>query len=233
MRQIVDWLLHVDDKLLMLTHAYGAWTYGILFAIVFVETGLVVMPFLPGDSLLFAAGALAAKPESGLNVWLICILLSIAAVLGDTVNYHIGRYLGPRVLSGKWSRWLNPKHLAKTQEFFEAYGPKTIVIARFVPIVRTFAPFVAGVGQMDYRRFLVYNVAGGIFWVLSMTFAGYWFGRIEFVEKNFELVVLAIVFVSILPAIVEYLRHRFFKPSTPHLATEAAAPTTDCAKEKV
>jgi membrane-associated protein len=146
----LDWFIHLDDKLTAITADYGVWTYVILFVIVFAETGLVVTPFLPGDSLLFAAGAIAAMPESGLNVWLICLLLFIAAVLGDMVNFHVGRYLGPRVLSGKFSRWLNPKHLEKTQKFFETYGAKTIVIARFVPIVRTFAPFVAGVGQMNY-----------------------------------------------------------------------------------
>ena len=205
----LDWIIHLDDKLSTLTAdpVYGPWTYVILFVIVFAETGLVVTPFLPGDSLLFAAGAIAAMPESGLNVWLICLLLFIAAVLGDMVNFHVGRYLGPRVLSGKFSRWLNPKHLEKTQKFFETYGAKTIVIARFVPIVRTFAPFVAGVGQMNYSKFLFYNVAGGAFWVLSMTFAGYWFGSRPFVKEHFELVVLGIVFVSILPAIIEYLRH--------------------------
>jgi membrane-associated protein len=203
----LDWFLHLDDKLTSITHDFGLWTYGILFAIVFAETGLVVTPFLPGDSLLFAAGAVAAKPESGLSVWLLCLLLSIAAVLGDTVNYHVGRYLGPRVLSGKLSRWLNPKHLEKTQAFFETYGAKTIVIARFVPIVRTFAPFVAGIGQMNYGKFLFYNVVGGIFWVLSMTFAGYWFGSLWFVKEYFELVVIGIVFVSILPAVIEFLRH--------------------------
>lgn len=203
----LDWFLHLDDKLTDFTDTYGLWTYAILFVIVFAETGLVVTPFLPGDSLLFAAGAIAAKPESGLNVWFICVLLFIAAVLGDMVNFHVGRYLGPRVLSGRLSRWLNPKHLEKTQKFFETYGAKTIVIARFVPIVRTFAPFVAGVGQMDYSKFLFYNVVGGAFWVLSMTFAGYWFGNLSFVKEHFELVVLGIVFVSILPAIIEYLRH--------------------------
>lgn len=205
----LDWFIHLDDKLSELTAdpVYGPWVYVILFAIVFAETGLVVTPFLPGDSLLFAAGAIAAMPGSGLNVWAICGLLFIAAVLGDMVNFHVGRFLGPRVLSGKFSRWLNPKHLEKTQKFFETYGAKTIVIARFVPIVRTFAPFVAGVGQMNYSKFLFYNVAGGAFWVLSMTFAGYWFGRMPFIEKHFELVVLGIVFVSILPAVIEYLRH--------------------------
>lgn len=203
----VDFIRHIDDSLLELAKNHGAWTYGILFAIVFAETGLVVTPFLPGDSLLFAAGAVAARPEAGLNIWLMMGLLFIAAVLGDTVNYHVGRYLGPLVLSGKLSRWLNPKHLEKTQKFFETYGAKTIVIARFVPIVRTFAPFVAGVGKMDYRKFLLYNVVGGAFWVLSMTLAGFWFGGWPIVQKNFELVVLGIIFVSLLPAVFEFVRH--------------------------
>lgn len=203
----LKWFLHLDEKLTTLTADYGLWTYAILFAIIFAETGLVVAPFLPGDSLLFAAGAIAANSESGLNVWYLCLILFLAAILGDMVNFHVGRYLGPRVLSGKLSRWLNPKHLEKTQKFFETYGAKTIVIARFVPIVRTFAPFVAGVGQMDYSKFLFYNVVGGAFWVLSMTFAGYWFGGLPFVADHFELVVLGIVFVSILPAVIEYLRH--------------------------
>lgn len=207
MQALIDFILHIDDHLVRITAEYGAWTYGILFAIVFAETGLVVTPFLPGDSLLFAAGAVAAKPESGLNVWLLMGLLFIAAVLGDTVNYHVGRFLGPRVLSGKLSRWLNPKHLEKTQKFFETYGAKTIVIARFVPIVRTFAPFVAGVGNMDYRKFLLYNVVGGAVWVLSMTLAGYWFGGLPIVQKYFELVVLGIIAVSLLPAVIEFGRH--------------------------
>jgi membrane-associated protein len=202
---LLDWFLHLDDKLVDLIRDYGTWTYAILFAIVFCETGLVVTPLLPGDSLLFAAGAIAAT--SGLNIWVLCVVLFIAAVLGDTVNYHIGRYLGPKVLSGKWSRWLNPKYLEKTQQYFDHYGGKTIVLARFVPIVRTFAPFVAGVGQMDYRKFLFYNLLGGAFWVLSMTWAGYWFGGLPWVKKNFEVVVLAIVFISILPAMIEYARH--------------------------
>jgi membrane-associated protein len=206
-QQFIDLFLHLDDRLFDVAHDYGAWTYGLLFVIVFCETGLVFTPILPGDSLLFAAGAMAAKPELGLNIWFLCGLLFGAAVLGDTVNYHVGRYLGPRILSGKLSRWLNPKHLERTHQFFETYGGKTIVLARFVPIVRTFAPFVAGIGQMDYRKFLLYNVAGGALWVLSMTLAGYWFGSWPIVEKNFEIVVLAIIFISILPAIIEYARH--------------------------
>jgi membrane-associated protein len=204
---LLDWLLHVDDKLFELVDLYGTWTYAILFAIVFCETGLVIMPLLPGDSLLFAAGAIAANAGSSLNIWVLCLILFSAAVLGDTVNYHVGRYLGPKVLSGKYSRWLNPKYLEKTHQFFECYGGKTIILARFVPIVRTFAPFVAGVGRMDYRKFLFYNVVGGALWVLSMTFAGFWFGSQPWVKKNFEIVVIAIVFISILPAVIEYARH--------------------------
>src|SRR5512145_2339317 len=154
----IDVVLHLDVHLLTLTQQYGVWIYAILFAIVFCETGLVVTPILPGDSLLFAVGVFCAKPGQPLNIWTATMLLTVAAILGDTVNYHIGRYLGPRILTGKLSRWLNPKHLERTHWFFERYGAKTIVIARFVPIVRTFAPFIAGVGSMNYGKFLAYNV---------------------------------------------------------------------------
>ncbi|MEX2172977.1 MAG: DedA family protein [Pirellulaceae bacterium] len=213
MSELLDWFLHIDEHLQQVTSHYRGWTYAILFGIIFCETGLVVTPILPGDSLLFAAGYVASLPDSAINVWLLCLVLTIAAVLGDTVNYHIGKYLGPRVMSGKFSRWLNPKHLEKTERFFEKYGAKTIILARFIPIVRTFAPFVAGIGSMNYRRFLAYNVVGGVLWVFSMTLAGYWFGRFEIVKQNFELVVIAIVVLSILPAVIEYLRHRFAKPA--------------------
>jgi membrane-associated protein len=208
MTELIDFVLHFDDKLEMIISDYGAWTYAILFAIVFCETGLVITPFLPGDSLLFAVGVFAGKPGQPLNIWTATILLTIAAILGDTVNYHIGRYLGPRILSGKLSRWLNPKHLERTHWFFERYGAKTIVIARFVPIVRTFAPFVAGVGQMSYARFLTYNVLGGIFWVVVCTQAGWWLAGNAFVEEHFEIVVLIIVAISLLPALIELLIHR-------------------------
>ena len=204
----LDWFVHLDDKLTAITADYGVWTYAILFAIVFAETGLVVTPFLPGDSLLFAAGAIAAMPESGLNVWVICLLLFIAAVLGDMVNFHVGRYLGPRVLSGKFSRWLNPKHLEKTQSFFATYGAKTIVIARFVPIIRTFVPFVAGAGNMNYRRFAIFNISGAIAWVGICLGAGYLFGNIPMVRENFELVIVGIVVVSLIPVAIGYLRGR-------------------------
>jgi len=203
--QALDWVLHIDDKMLELVKAYGTWTYAILFLIVFCETGLVVTPFLPGDSLLFAAGAIAGT--GALNVWIVIALLLVAAILGDTVNYHIGHYLGPKVFrEGNTSRWLKKEHLDRTHAFFEKYGGKTIIIARFVPIVRTFAPFVAGVGAMTYAKFIVYNVVGAILWVVSLTLAGYWFGQLEWVKKNFELVVLAIIVISLLPMVYEWWR---------------------------
>ena len=178
----------------------------ILFLIVFLETGLVVAPILPGDSLLFAAGAFAAL--GALDVGLLFFLLVAAAILGDTLNYAIGHYLGPKVFHYEKSRFFNPDHLRKTHAFYEKYGGKTIIIARFIPIVRTFAPFVAGIGAMNYRRFLAYNVVGGFLWVAICLFAGYFFGNLPFVKKNFSLVILAIIVISVLPAVVEYLRHR-------------------------
>ncbi len=208
----IDFILHIDEHLKTLVATYGTWTYVILFAIIFCETGLVIMPFLPGDSLLFAAGAIAANPESGLNIGYLIGLLIIAGVLGDTVNYHIGRYLGPRVLAGKFSRWINLKHLAATEAFFEKHGGKTIILARFLPFVRTFAPFVAGVGNMNYPRFLAFNVIGAIVWVVSFVMLGFFFGKIPIVEERFSLVVLGIIAISILPAIYEFVRHRFAKP---------------------
>ena len=198
-------IFHLDQHLEQLTSDYGVWTYWILFVVVFCETGLVVTPFLPGDSLLFAAGAVASLGT--LDVNLLWFLLVVAAVAGDTVNYHVGYYLGPKVLHGKKSRLLNKKHLERTHEFFERYGGKTIIIARFVPIVRTFAPFVAGIGAMSYRRFLAYNVIGGVAWVTSFLYAGYWIGQHEWVKKYFSSVIVMIIFVSLLPAIFEYLRH--------------------------
>ena len=202
----VDFFLHLDKHLAEVIQAYGAWTYALLFAIVFLETGLVVTPLLPGDSLLFAAGSFAAL--GALDVGTVFLLLSAAAILGDTVNYAIGAYLGPKVFHYPKSRFFNPDHLRKTHEFYERYGGKTIVIARFVPIIRTFAPFVAGIGAMSYGRFLAYNVVGGILWVAVCVFAGYFFGNLPFVKANFSLVILAIILVSLMPAVVEYLRHR-------------------------
>lgn len=206
MAQLIDLFLHLDKHLETLTRDYGGWTYAILFLIVFCETGLVVTPFLPGDSLLFAAGAIAAVGE--LDVTVLCALLTAAAILGDTVNYHLGKYLGPKVLRGESSRIFNKKHLERTHRFFETYGGKTIILARFVPIVRTFAPFVAGVGAMSYGRFLCYNVVGGVVWVVSLVFAGYRFSKLSWVRDNFSIVILAIIFISVLPGVVEFWRAR-------------------------
>ncbi len=202
----VDFFLHLDRHLAEVIQAYGTWTYALLFTIVFLETGLVVTPILPGDSLLFAAGSFAAL--GALDVGLLFALLSVAAVLGDTVNYAIGHYLGPKVFHYERSRFFNPDHLRRTHAFFEKYGGKTIIIARFVPIVRTFAPFVAGIGAMSYLRFLAYNVVGGVLWVAVCLFAGYFFGNLPIVRKNFSLAIIAIVILSVMPAVVEYLRHR-------------------------
>ena len=202
----VDFFLHLDQHLAEVIRSYGTWTYALLFAIVFLETGLVVTPFLPGDSLLFAAGSFAAL--GSLDIRLLFLLLLGAAVLGDNVNYAVGHYLGPRVFHYQRSRFFNPDHLRKTHRFYERYGVKTIIIARFVPIVRTFSPFVAGIGAMSYLRFLAFDVVGGILWVGICTCAGYFFGNLPFVRKNFSLVIVAIVLVSVLPALVEYLRHR-------------------------
>jgi len=202
----IDFFLHLDRHLAEVIQAYGTWTYALLFAIIFLETGLVVTPLLPGDSLLFAAGSFAAL--GALDIRLMFGLLAVAAVLGDTVNYGIGHYLGPKVFHYERSRFFNPDHLRKTHEFYEKYGGKTIIIARFVPIVRTFAPFVAGIGAMSYARFIVYNVVGGVAWVAICLFSGYFFGNLPFVRKNFSLVILVIILISIMPALIEYLRHR-------------------------
>jgi membrane-associated protein len=202
----VDFFLHLDTHLSEVIQRYGTSTYALLFLIVFLETGLVVTPILPGDSLLFAAGSFAGI--GALSVWPLFFLLSAAAILGDTVNYAIGARLGPRVFQYSKSRLFNPDHLRKTHEFYEKYGGKTIIIARFIPIVRTFAPFVAGIGKMSYARFLGYNVVGGVLWVAVCVFSGYFFGNLPFVKKNFSVVILAIIFISVLPALVEYLRHR-------------------------
>lgn len=214
----VQVFIHLDKHLARLTEQYGSWTYGLLFVVVFCETGLVVTPFLPGDSLLFAAGAIAAL--GSLDISLLWLLLLVAAIGGDTVNYHLGYYLGPKVLRGESSWLFNKQHLERTHRFFERYGGKTIIIARFVPIVRTFAPFVAGIGSMSYRRFLFYNVTGGLAWVTSFLLAGYWFGNIGWVKDNFSIVILAIIFISILPAVIEYLRQtRSGNAATPDKGT--------------
>jgi membrane-associated protein len=203
---LVDVLIHLDRHLSEIIQQYGVWTYLILFLIVFCETGLVVTPFLPGDSLLFAVGTFAAI--GALDLWLAMALLTAAAILGDSVNYAIGARVGPRVFRQEGGRFLNRKHLERTHDFYERYGAKTIVIARFVPIVRTFAPFVAGIGLMHYGRFLFYNVTGALLWILSLVLGGYLFGNIPIVRRNFSLVILAIIVLSILPGIVEVWRQR-------------------------
>lgn len=205
MHELVDLFLHLDVHLHSVILEYGAATYVILFLILFCETGLVVTPILPGDSLLFAAGTFAAS--GSLDLRALVPLLCIAAILGDAVNYHIGKYIGPRVLNDD-TKYFRKEYLIRTQRFFERYGAKTIVIARFVPIVRTFAPFLAGVGSMSYMRFAAYNVVGAILWICICTFAGYFFGNLPLVKQNFTLVVLAIIFISILPAAYELWRDR-------------------------
>jgi membrane-associated protein len=207
LQKLVDLFLHIDDHVKQVVADYGTLTYVILFVIVFCETGLVVTPFLPGDSLLFAAGVVAGDEGSGLNIYLLTALLWAAAVLGDAANYAIGHYLGPRVLSGN-HRFLKREYLERTQRFYDRYGGKTIVLARFVPIVRTFAPFLAGVGAMTYPRFLVYNVFGATLWVGIFLWGGYLFGGYEIVQNNFELVVIAIIAVSLLPGVIGYLQER-------------------------
>ncbi len=207
LRGAIDFVLHIDRHLGDFIGAYGGWTYALLFAIVFCETGLVVTPFLPGDSLLFTAGALSARYPDTLAIWVLVLLLSAAGILGDSLNYAIGRSIGERVLGWKLP-FVKPEYLARTQRFYEKYGAKTIVLARFVPIVRTFAPFVAGLGKMRYPTFVTYNVVGALAWVVICLFAGFFFGNIPVVRKNFELVIIGIIFVSILPIAVEVLRAR-------------------------
>ena len=202
MKDILDLFLHLPEHLRDFISAHGMLVYGLLFLIIFCETGLVVTPFLPGDSLLFAIGAIAADPTSNLNIWVAAGILLIAAILGDTVNYWIGRRFGGWMMR-QFPRIVKPSHIEKTNEFFVRYGGKTIIIARFVPIVRTFAPFVAGIGRMSYAKFLCYNVIGAIVWVVSLTYLGYALGNVPFVKKNFELVILAIIAISILPMIIE------------------------------
>jgi membrane-associated protein len=206
-QQFVDIFLHLDKHLTEIVNQYHTLTYLILFAIIFAETGFVIIPFLPGDSLLFMAGSLCALDNAELNVWYLGGLLFAAAFLGDTLNYAIGKAIGPRAFSGKVP-FLKQSHLQKTEDFFAKYGGKTIILARFVPIVRTFAPFVAGVGTMNYRRFISFNIIGGLIWVAAGLAAGYAFGNIEFVKKNFSLVVIAIVLISLLPIAWEALKAR-------------------------
>lgn len=206
-QQLIDFILHIDKHLVEIVSNYKTWTYLILFLIIFAETGFVVTPFLPGDSLLFAAGAIIAKPESGLSILLTCGLLIIAAILGDMVNYHIGKYVGPRAFSGKY-KLLKKEYLDKTQLFYQKHGGKTIIYARFMPIIRTFAPFVAGIGNMSYARFASYNVIGAIIWITSFLFLGYFFGGMPIIKDNFTYVIFAIIILSMLPPVIELLRER-------------------------
>lgn len=208
MVQIIDIFLHLDVHLAELAQSMGPWLYLVLFLIIFAETGLVVTPFLPGDSLLFAAGALCAIDESGLNVHLLAGILIVAGVLGDAVNYSAGYFIGPKVFTSESSWFLNRKHLIKTEEFYHKHGPFTVVIARFVPIVRTFAPFVAGIGKMKYRKFFFYNVSGALAWVMSFTYGGFLFGNVPAVKQNFHIVIVGIILVSVMPIVFEWLKHR-------------------------
>lgn len=220
-KQLIDVVLHLQEHLHQLTQDYGGWVYGMLFLIIFCETGLVVTPFLPGDSLLFAVGALAADPASGIDVWLGSALILAAAVLGDTANYSIGKFSG-EALAAKFPRLIKQKHLDVTADFFEKYGGKTIILARFVPVVRTFAPFVAGSGGMNYQRFMAFNVIGAILWVAILVPAGWFFGNIPVVKDNFELVVVGIIAVSVMPMVYEIWKARQVKPYEEGERREAA-----------
>lgn len=211
MMELIDFILHVDMHLAEFINDYGFWIYAILFAIIFVETGLVVMPFLPGDSLLFATGMLAAQHTNDLNIWLVIALMLIAAILGDTLNYSIGKNVGYRIVDFKLfgKQPVKPEYIEKTHAFYEKYGSKTIVIARFVPIVRTLAPFVAGIGRMNYVTFLTYNVVGGVLWVVGITLAGYFLGNIPIIRDNFSKVVLLIIAISIVPIIWSFIKEKY------------------------
>ena len=207
-QQFIDIILHLDANLNLWAGTLGPWLYVLLFLIVFCETGLVVTPFLPGDSLLFAVGALCAVENAVISLPVILVSLIVAAVLGDAVNYAIGARVGPAVFSREDSRWLNKQHLVRTHEFYEKYGGKTIILARFMPIIRTFAPFVAGIGKMGYASFATYNVIGGVLWVASFTIAGYLFGNVPWVKSNFHIVIVVIILISIMPPVIEYIRAR-------------------------
>jgi membrane-associated protein len=207
--QIMDIFLHLDTHLAQLSAAYGTFIYVILFLIIFAETGLVVTPFLPGDSLLFAVGALASIESSGLDIWLLWGLLIVAAFVGDNTNYHIGKRIGPRMFSKEKSLFLNPKHLDRTQQFYRDHGVKTVFLARFMPILRTFAPFVAGVGHMNYRKFMIFSFFGSVVWMSCFLGAGYYFGNLPSVKSNFHIVIFTVIGVSFLPMVVTALKGRF------------------------
>ncbi len=219
LKKLVDIALHLDKYLTDLTAQYGGWTIAILCLIVFCETGLVVTPFLPGDSLLFAAGAVSSLGQ--LNPWVLATGIIVSAIVGDTVNYHVGQSIGPRVMKSEKSRLFNKKHLVKTEKFFAKYGGKTIIFARFVPIVRTFAPFVTGAGAMNYRRFILFNITGAIAWVVLMFGAGYFFGQMDIIKRNFHRVILLIILISIMPGVIEYLKER--RAAKAEAAAEAEA----------
>ncbi len=206
-KTIIDFILHIDQHLVEIISDYKTWTYLILFLIIFAETGLVVTPFLPGDSLLFAAGALIAKPETGLNIFLMLVILIVAAILGDMVNYAVGKHIGPRAFSGR-IKFLKAEYLQRTQSFYEKHGGKTIIYARFIPIIRTFAPFIAGIGTMTYRKFASYNVIGAILWVGIFLFLGFFFGGLPVIKQNFTYVIFGIIILSVLPAVFELFRRK-------------------------
>lgn len=206
--QFIDIVLHLDKYLAVLVQQYGLWIYGILFIIIFAETGFVVTPFLPGDSLLFVAGALAAIGEGGMDILVLMGVLAAAAILGNTVNYHIGRFLGPKVFHWENSRFFNRDALVKTHAFYEKHGGKTLVMSRFLPIFRTFAPFVAGIGEMSYAKFTLFNLIGALSWVLSLCLAGYWLGNVPWVKQNLSLIIVGILVVSVIPVGIGYLKSR-------------------------
>ena len=207
---IIDFIIHIDKHLFEIVSQYQFWTYLILFVIIFCETGLVVTPFLPGDSLLFAAGAIAAMEGNPLNIFMLVLVLIVAAIIGDSVNYEIGKLLGHKVYERDY-RFIKKEHLLKTHEFYEKHGGKTIIIARFMPIIRTFAPFVAGVGEMSFKRFVSFNIVGGVLWVTAFSFAGYFFGNIPVVKQNFTIVVFSIIFISLLPMVYAFVQAKFKK----------------------
>ena len=203
---VVDFVLHLDRHLSGLIQTYGFWTYLILYGVIFCETGLVVTPFLPGDSLIFAAGTFAARGD--LKIWLLFVVLAAAAVIGDSVNYWVGKVIGPKIFQKENVRFFKKEYLDRTHNFYEKYGAETIIIARFVPIIRTFAPFVAGIGRMTYGKFLSYNVIGGVAWVALFSFGGYFFGNIPFIRNHFTFVIVAIILISLVPAVLEFFKHR-------------------------
>ncbi|MDP4117177.1 MAG: DedA family protein [Bacteroidota bacterium] len=205
-KYLIDLFLHLDIHLGNIISQYGTLTYVILFIVIFCETGLVVTPFLPGDSLIFAVGTFAAIGK--LDIYVVFLILSIAAILGDTANYWIGHFIGPKIFEKEKIKFLKKEHLERTHQFYEKHGGVTIIIARFIPIIRTFAPFVAGIGSMTYPKFILYNIVGGILWVALFTFGGYFFGNLSFVKNNFSIVIIAIILISVLPGVIEYFRQK-------------------------